>query len=519
MNFPEFNEAHEKAQSVMEEGVTGHPVEFSQLALFDRARRHFAEGVKNNSMAPQWEEAAKLFNIIHAKLARTPCRPSWLLHELLDSRGGRGTLEKLSARIDSVDASISKSFRETMGYLETLSGIEKSPLVEEIENSLELDGTTLFVLRDMRLWEEANHCLTEAFGDGEWEIVRPSSLRTQRQTERLIIFGPTWYLEYRNEEYLLRSPVARDIHLVGCAHEFKGSVSCSLLGESQAIAITGKPMNGFQSLSADSEDHWNFEPFSPVQNGGFQLGGCGASKQWETGKKIVAIPFRLGGSHGTFLAKDSNVWVLTTDSKRSIPVCTGVEKIPVEDLEPGGLVLMTTSGGGDMIPVVADMRLKGSERIRSLQATWKGKLVAEIERQGLENVAYRLKSFGAKKATPGNIKNWCNPHPRSIAMGDLDADLPAVLRLVDMESDHAKVVSGIVALRKAHSKAGRQLLKRLRESLCNTNVSDVFRHGFMDAKDGNGPSMTIFLIERRGNEHEISEELEGQIINIENRYD
>ena len=517
MNFPEFNEAHEKAQSVMEEGVTGHPVEFSQLALFDRARRHFAEGVKNNSMAPLWEEAAILFNIIHAKLARTPCRPSWLLHELLDSRGGRGSLDKLSARIDSVDASISKSFRETMGYLETLSGIEKSPLVEEIQTSLELDGTTLFVLRDMRLWEEANHCLTEAFVDGEWEIVRPSSLRTQRQAERLIIFGPAWYLEYRNEEYLLRSPVARYIHLVGCAHEFKGSVSCSLLGESEAIAVTGKPMSGFQNLSAESEDHWNFEPFSPVQNGGFQLGGSGVSKEWETGRKTVAIPFRLGGSHGTFLAKDSNVWILTTNSRGAISVCTGVEKIPVEDLEPGGLVLMTTSGGGDMIPVVADMLLKGSARIRSLQASWKDRLVAEIEKHGLHNVALRLRSFGAQKATPGNIKNWCNQ--RSLGMENLDTDLLAVLRLVGMDASHTMIGSGIMALRGAHQSAGAQLQKRLRESLLEMDVSDAFRHGLMEVKHGGGPSKTVFLVERRGNEHEIPEELEGQLISIENRYD
>lgn len=404
-----------------------------------------------------------------------------------------------------------------MGYLETLSGIEKSPLVEEIQNSLELYGTTLFVLRDMRLWEEANHCLTEAFVDGKWEIVRPSSLRSQRQAERLIIFGPAWYLEYRNEEYLLRSPVARDIHLVGCSHEFKGSVSCSVLGEAEAIAVTGKSMSGFQSLSAESEDHWNFEPFSPVQNGGFQLGGSRVSKEWETGKKIVAIPFRLGGSYGTFLAKDSNVWVLTTDSKGATPVCTGVEKVPVEDLEPGGLVLMTTSGGGDMIPVVADMLLKGSERIRTLQATWKNRLVAEVEKHGLHNVATRLKSFGAQIASPGNIKNWCNP--RSLGMENLDTDLLAVLRLVGMEASHARVESAIMALRGAHQSAGSQLQKRLRDSLSNMDVSDAFRHGLMEVKQGGGPSKTIFLVERRGIEHEISEELEGQLISIENRYD
>jgi hypothetical protein len=84
-----------------------------------------------------------------------------------------------------------------------------------------------------------------------------------------------------------------------------------------------------------------------------------------------------------------------------------------------------------------------------------------------------------------------------------------------MEASYTRVESGIVALRGAHQSAGSQLQKRLRESLCEMDVSDAFRHGLMEVKHGNGPAKTVFLVEERGEEENVPEEWDGELREID----
>lgn len=503
MNFTDAITVHQNSSRLIKHGVMGHPVVFPELALFDEGRRRLAQRVKDSSMHKSWEDGLKIFNTIHAKLARTPCRPCWLIHDVLETRGGKKIIQGLKDRLTSVDEGVREAFDDLSHYLEILSHLEKIPLLEPLENSCSIKGKNLLILRDFRMWEEARACLANFFDGQEWEIVNPSSLRNQQYADRLFIFGPVWYICYRNEEYLLRAPAAGEVHIVACAHEFGGDVSLSLLGESMNIRINCNKQD------QPNEKPWDFEPIAPAQRGVIRFKGSGESKIWESGKKVTAVSFRLGGARGTYFSKDSNVWVVTADCSGPSPICTGVDKIPVDDLEPGGLVLMTTSGGGDMIPVVADMILQNSSQVRGLQVAWKTALLDRIEKDGLYNTSSNLKAFGAKKASTMNLKNWCNP--RNIGMENLDTDLRAVLKLIGMEARFDDVVAGIESLRGAHQSAGRQLQTKLRESLQGMDLSEVFRQGELEIRHGDGPAKTIFLVEQRGIEEEIPEEWEGEL--------
>lgn len=507
MSFADTILAYKNSERMIVAGAAGHPVAFPELAEFDAARRKLAKMIQDGGMHESWNDGIKIFNSIHAKLARTPCRPSWLLQEMLAARGGAKILEGLKHRITSVETDVRTTFEQLFQHLQILSRIETSPLLVEISNMRDLRGKNLLILRDFRLWEEVQNCLSEVLSGCKWEIVKPSSLRSQQHCGRLFIFGPPWYVSFRDEEYLLRAPAAEEIHIIGCMHEFTGDISHSLLGREKKIPIHNR------KRAAPNEMPWNFEPISPAQRGIFHLKGTSESRIWESGKKVTAIPFRLGGSRGTYLGKESVAWVVTADCSGSSPICSGVERIPVDELEPGGMVLMTTSGGGDMIPVVADMILPRSRQIRELQSAWKTALLAHVENNGFHIISSRLKALGAQKASITNLKNWCNP--RSIGMENLDTDLMAVLRLINMEARYDDVVSGIVALRGAHQSAGAKLQKKLRESLQERDLTEVFRQGYLEIKHGDGPAKTVFLIEERGDEADIPEEWEGELREID----
>jgi len=489
------------------QGVTAYPVSFKALEKFNEARKKLTRLVQDNGMHEVWAEGLKLFGTIHAKIARTPCRPSWIAHEILHVRKGQSVIDKLSLRLQAVDRCISDTFLELQTSLGELTALHSNPLLGPVKDVKIDDGVVLFVLRDLRLWEEARLCISSVVESHSWEIVKPSSLRNQRQGDCLFIFGPVWYLTHRREEYLLRAPAAGRVNLISCEHEFSGGVTYSYLHITETIPLRGdRP----RSISESASD---FEPIASDHRGVFRFKDFEVGRVWESGNNITAVPFKLGAGQGTYFANSSSVWVVSADCSGSCPVCSGVDKIPVDDLEAGSLLLMTTSGGGDMIPVVADMILPDSRRIRELQVSWKTSLVRQVEAQGLSETAAHLKSLGAQKASALNLKNWCNP--RSIGMEHLDTDLLAVLKLTGLEARHTEIREAIELLRGAHQSAGAQLQKKLRESLLGMDLGEVFRRGRMEIKHGDGPAKTVFLVEERGMEAEIPEEWEGELRDID----
>lgn len=503
MNLKECTRAYNNSETVINSGVKFFTAGFTELARFNEARKRFASAVNNSGMHEDWEKGAMLFSFAHAKLARTPCRPSWLVNELLKNQGGEDILERLKKRAASVDPHIRDTFHELEAGFNDISKIGESPLLAEVKKAVPTDRKTVFVLRDLKLWQEVEKCLGDIISRDFFELVKPSGLREHQQAERLCIFGPPWYLNYRNEQFLLRAPAAPKVIMIGCAHEFQGRIMISGLTDKLHISPA------LSRTEQKNENLSDFEPFTTIQSGQLRFKDSESSRAWETGKTVEAWPFKLGSSFGTYFNCESKVWIVLVQNVKGMPTCIGVEKIDVEDLEPGHLILMTTHGGGDMIPAVADMILPQSQQIRQFQTQWKKALLAEIEEHGIAQVVGYLKRHGATKATIPNVRNWVNP--RSLGMENLDKDLKAVLELVGLGARHKKIKDGIVALRGAHQSAGAQLQKRLRESLADMKLSGVFKEGFMEVKHGNGPAKTIFLIEERGAPEDVPVEWEGEI--------
>jgi hypothetical protein len=503
-------DSYRNSNFIFTNGVKNHLVEFPDLADFNKARLAFAKNVKSLSLDDDWNQGASLFNLLHAKLARTPCAPSWLLNHILNSDKSIKTIRQIESRASNVDPSIARSYEKIQSSLDKLKKIDENPLLLPIKDILLDNQKSLIVLRDLSLLEEVRLSISKkiCYDITCWEILKPSSLRSHQNAQRLLIFGPAWHLSYRNEDFLLRAPAAPEIHLISCSHENGGDVMLTALDSKKTLNIE---IDGDKKPRI-SNINFEFEPFAQSGNHKFTIQQDRDSNIWEKGKMVLAVPFKFACGKGTILKKESEVWTVLTDHTKNPPVCSWVEKIPVEDLDTGDILLLPTAGGGDLIPAVADSILPNSQTIRGLQQKWKSGLLNCIENQGIENIVKKLTKFGSATASPTNVKNWCNP--RSIAMEKLDVDLPAVLKLLDMVHQIEEVASGIAALRGAHQSAGMQLKKTLRNSIVGMQISEVFQSGFMPIAHEGGPEVTLFLIEERGDDIEVSEDIAGEIKDV-----
>jgi hypothetical protein len=498
--------SYKNSNLIFTEGIKNHLVEFSILSDFNKARLAFAKNVKSLALNEDWNQGSAVFNTLHAKIARTPCSPKWLLNHILNSENSKKFINQIEARILNVDPSIARNYKQIKISLDKLSKIDQNPLLSRMKDLISEGQRSLIVLRDMSLIDEVHRCISEIWNDDKsWEILKPSSLRSHQNAQRLFIFGPAWHLSYRNEDFLLRAPAAPEIHLITCSHESGGEIASTALLSNSIIKTEILGDVNPKNSNIDIE----FEPFAPAGNHKFSIQQERDSNIWESGKLISAVPFKFASGNGCFLKTDSEVWTVSPDRTKNPPICSGVEKIPVEDLDTGDILLMPTAGGGDLIPAVADSILTNSPAIRELQQKWKSELLNCIGKSGLDNIVNKLKKYGSKTASPTNVKNWCNP--RSIAMENLDVDLPAVLELVDMEHLYKEVVSGIAALRGAHQSAGSQLRKKLRESIVNMEINEIFQSGCMAVAHEGGPEVTLFLIEERGDGIEVPEDIVGEI--------
>lgn len=511
MTFDECNDAYRDADAVLKQGIQARTIRFQELADFNDASKRFVRTVKHGTMHEDWDAAAKFFRIVHARLARTPCRPSWLIKHLCKNWRGDQVLQKIEQRIGSVDPSLRENCEELVHGLERMSRIDKNPLLDEILVTLSnpsRDGQKyLFVLREFGLLEEFQNCLRSFPDNIRYEIVRPSNLREIQRADRIYLFGPPWLLTHKKEEYLVRSPAAPEIFIVGCDHEFSGEILLSGLDEKPQISFAGR------NITTASDDPFFFETLSFSPESRFLFKKSVESPLWESGRLVEAISFRFGNNSGTYFKTDSKVWSVLYGNAGGVPRCLDVEKVEAEELEQNHLILMKTHGGGDMIPSVADAILPRAKEIRRLQTVWKEALTREIKQHGISDVVERLQRCGASLASEINVRNWVNP--RRLGMENLESDLKAVLILIRMESKYEMIKEGIQRLRSAHQSAGSQLQIRLRESVKGMDIRKVFSDGFMEVKLGDGPGISIYLVEERGNVEEIPEEWEGELQEID----
>jgi hypothetical protein len=153
-----------------------------------------------------------------------------------------------------------------------------------------------------------------------------------------------------------------------------------------------------------------------------------------------------------------------------------VERLKVQELEPGDYVLLRTEGAGDLLDTLAG-QLLGSEgtRARQIHQEWKKVVRQQVFRcVTYEKAVRRLRDFGAVKASVGNLRHWekdDNLRPQR------DEDFHALVAFCGMEARTEEITQAAERLRFAQQSAGHRISQMIRTAIAVTDLTPLEREG------------------------------------------
>lgn len=511
MNFLETDQLHQNAERVAREGITVHRVGFPQLAEFKSAVSRYRQTLDLLDLQGEWRKLEEKLKSLHARMARSPCSPRWIAGTSW-AREACDLLGKLKHGVAHQDPSLDDVFSRVDAAWNNLKEIDANPLANIAASLLSSEGACsagLVVLRETELWGEARRALSALGVPTNVGFRRPSELRTDHPpVPGLLCFGPPHLLAYYHEEDLVVAPCSGKVHFVMCNHEYVGTLPWGGLPGARPVAVH---IEGQAHAAEPDAFEPADEPSFIFKSGKYTV----AEAQEAEGEYVRAYLIVLGeGEKGVYLREDSTVCEVKVGVSGDTRPCLGVDRIDSSECEPGMLLLLSTEGGGDMIPLVADMLLKDqAASIRDQQALWKARLKDQIERRGSAAVAAELREKGCVHANPVNLRVWSGPD--SLGVDNLEENLPPILGLVGLAPRSDEIIEGIKMLRRVHKLAGRQLSWLLRRQLKNLDLRDVFLQGKQDLRDKNGgPVKTVFMISSIEDPVQVPKSLTNRLVDL-----
>lgn len=493
MTLAEISQAHRNALAVAKGGVTVYQVEHEDIYEFGVARRVLQHSVENLHAAEPLKTFASICSQLHARVCRTPCPPTFLFETFEPQL--RELQPKLKPILAAADERLRAEFKCVCDRLAIIQKLRDNPLAAEVRAMLDLSDEAservVVVIRQPALWPSVRSALDPEGRRKRMTVMKPSELRRTPPADRLILFGPPWLFEYREELYLFRSPVASNVELFAFRHDCSGQVSASAL-EVQPIVFKGMEKRPITPEHLQSEPLFMFKPRSFVPR---SFLGLAIEAGDDHAVQVEAWPIHLGRNRGTYLDPDGSIFTLECTHEGERAVCTGVERRGVEELETGDLVVLTTEGGGDLIRPLADEILgELAQTYRLRQNEWKRKLRERVYTYGLTSVVTQLQKLGSRLAKEPNVRTWLSD--RNIGPNNLTDDFNAILALTGLASSASSYIDAISGIRSAHQAAGFKLQGRLLNDLKGKDVRQAFVGGSLEVrtKEG-GPAKTIFLVE------------------------
>lgn len=304
--------------------------------------------------------------------------------------------------------------------------------------------------------------------------------------ERLMVVGPLYW--YRSHQHVFTSPRAPRIVILKWAwYRERPPASTALEGSKGRAGIRLRPVPTMRSaFQVQAEDEQPSVDWTSVSRELSRTAGVAYLEP------VLARPAILAARHGVLLPEDGDrsVWLLDPHAPREHRVV----RVEVADLEPGHVIILRTSGGGDLIVPIADEILgENAKHLRELQQRWKTQLRRWVrERPSVQRAAAELRQLGCKRANPQNLQSWLSD--RSLRTGDRQ-DWQVLMEAVSLSSDAEAIWRAMSQLHSAHSQAGRTIGKRLRELANTSHLDELLRSGRQVFTHAGGGSMTAFRVE------------------------
>lgn len=303
---------------------------------------------------------------------------------------------------------------------------------------------------------------------------------------RLAVIGPLYW--YQDDQYVLTSPRATQIVVLTWAwNREQLPARTALEGSRGAAGIRVQPLPAaetrFQIGAGEERQVVDWEAVSRELT---------RSSDSDLSEPVAARAAVLAGRYAVLLPEDGDklVWLLDPHA----PAEHRVARVDVADLVPGQVIVLRTSGGGDLIVPIADEILgDGAPALRERQRQWKAGLRRWVlQRQTIRSAAAELRRAGCDKASPQNLQNWLGE--RSLRTEDR-RDWQVLMTAASLETEAETIWKAMARLHSAHSEAGLSIGRRLRDMANTRPLEELLASGRQAFELARGGSVTAFRIE------------------------
>lgn len=366
----------------------------------------------------------------------------------------------------------------------SVAELEDAPLLDAI---LDIAGNGGRVTNGVLLpIAEYTGAVREYVGRNDVEVLSRHDMAGLEPLGRLIIIGPLYW--YEDHQFVLTSPRAPQLVVLKWAwYRERPPAATSLEGSRGAAGIRVRPLPVMQSaFQVSADDERTTVDWRSVSN---ELSGHGDG---DLAEPVLARPAVVAGRHAVLLPEDGDrlVWLLDPHA----PPEHRVVRVDVADLEPGHVIVLRTSGGGDLIVPIAD-EILGDEapKLRELQHRWKVQLRSWVrQHRTVRRAAAELRRLGCSKANPQNLQNWLGD--RSLRTEDR-GDWQVLMDAASLSEEAEAVWRAMAKLHSAHSEAGMSIGRRLREMANTSPLDELLDSGRQLFALARGGSVTAFRIE------------------------
>jgi hypothetical protein len=516
ITFPEICRLQDISERCLEKGITLVVVDSKITQNFSNSLMNFHNHLKDVDILDSWLPLVSVMKRFHYLLVSTMLPPE-IIRELSKSKNTFQDEENKARRAGEDTQELFKSLIND--YLAVLTHLKENPLWNGfIKHGPKFTNKSfgpeiLFNCHSYSLLDSMDNFLTrktQINNRGKlYDIETNTKIKSGNRTYKsIVITGTAKWLDRDRHLHLLAAPKSDRIFLFSHSHFDLKIPALSRIpfnNGQENLTIPTKVINFLNnepSLSQTTSknkpeelSHFTIPKFNPkkVEEGIHKARNALDEENEDT----EAYRYLLAGEKLLHQETEGIFFQLEYTNEGQGINCSDVSKKDADEIDEGDVIIIATDGGGDMIRPVADEILMESGRLedyRSLQSTWKKKLRELHDNLGHEYLMRRLKDEGVAVQN-ANLRYWISS--RCIGPGD-DKVFGGLLKFLGFPEQSENIKEATRVIRNAHTKAGRILAGKLRDSIKGQSLEQLFELGEQrfSRADIEG-SQTAYLVEKR----------------------
>ena len=511
MSFSELNKLHESYSTFREYGFNKISVRSDLVNEFGKSLGAVNKQLNELEIQDNWLDYSIFMRKFFYSVCTSPIAPK-IIHKLVNENFCKKNQVALFNRLDELTKSL--FVKNLNDYDNLITGIETNPLANALIDLIESNDfgkeeklRFLFPIHSFKSKDVYSDFLESLFYKNglidsfSFDVVTYAQARnTSSVYDFTCIFSSPKWLQKIDEFHLLSSPKSRELLLFAYSHfdnttpnidsfDFDDSINEKKLPEHELEFINDKASDDQEIETEIIPDFILPSPAINISAPAVEQGDdlCDAYLYILYGEQLL-----YNDTEGSFFTID---YVETFNSLE----CNSIVRKKCADVVGGDIVLISSSGGGDMIKPTADRILEKKwgklefENRTELQSAWKSKLrtlYLDLQVQVIDHLSRR-----AVYCNLANVKYWISADGIGPAE---DTTFMKLLECLGFYNCIDVIIPSAKEIRSAHQKAGRQLANQLRSSIVGKSLNGLRDNGVQTfSHDEIEGEQAAFLIEKR----------------------